>query len=644
MTLNSYYNRFNSDKKYEKSLFLAGRGLQSAELNEMQDYALSKLKVIGDAIFKEGDVISGADCIVNAETGKITLEAGKIYLRGSVRKVEKAEFTVPINATVRVGVYYVESTITELEDENLRDPAVGTRNYQEVGAARLKANIIWGFQAEGVVASLINGEFYPIYNIENGVLIEHSPPPQANIVTTALARYDREANGSYVVNGLEIMFLHREEGEESRKKQVFVVNEGKAHVDGYEIELPHSLRVYFDEDPDIKLVESEPHTFQPNHKGVMEVKVNDFPVKEIKKVDITVQKTISLTHGSYSGVADPIPDFAILEIIQIKQGNVIYENNTDYKLKSGDVDWSLAGKEPAPGSSYEITYRARTHIIPEDLNEEGGKITGAVDGTMVLVDYAWKMSRYDLITIDAQGTVRRIKGISHPWRPSMPKAPSGQLALSYVYQKWKKDEKPEVINRAIHAVPMNDLEKMKKGINDLYALVAQESLKNDANSRDSTSKKGMFVDPFFDDDMRDQGIKQTAAIVNKELTLPINVTVVDIDRGKKSYLLPHELEPILEQLLQTKEMKINPYQAFDPIPAKVTINKSVDNWTEVKTNWSSPITREFSTVGMTELISRTTKEGEFMREVTQEFEIEGFAANEKLKELKFDGITIIPAA
>lgn len=44
MTLNSYYNRFNPDKEYEKSLFLAGRGLQSAELNETQEYALSKLK------------------------------------------------------------------------------------------------------------------------------------------------------------------------------------------------------------------------------------------------------------------------------------------------------------------------------------------------------------------------------------------------------------------------------------------------------------------------------------------------------------------------------------------------------------------------------------------------------------------------
>ncbi|WCR54470.1 MAG: hypothetical protein PG981_001492 [Wolbachia endosymbiont of Ctenocephalides orientis wCori] len=75
---------------------------------------------------------------------------------------------------------------------------------------------------------------------------------------------------------------------------------------------------------------------------------------------------------------------------------------------------SLPGKELSPGSSYEITYRARAHTTPEDLSEEGGKIRGAVDGTMVLVDYTWKMPRYDLITIDAKGAVRRIKGIAHP--------------------------------------------------------------------------------------------------------------------------------------------------------------------------------------------------------------------------------------
>lgn len=646
MTLNTYYNRFNPDKEYEKSLFLAGRGLQSAELNETQEYALSKLKGIGDAIFRDGDVITGSNCIIDRETGKVTLEGGKIYLRGAVRKVEAKEFVIPLNTIVRIGVYYLESTITELEDENLRDPAVGTRNYQEVGAARLKVSTIW--KLEGVSPRFSEGEFYPIYNIENGVLIEHSPPPQANIVTTALARYDKEANGSYVVNGLEVMFLHKEEkGEEGvkkGKKEIFVINEGKAHVDGYEIELPHSIRVSFDEDPDIKSVESEPHTFQPNSQRVMELKVNDFPISEIKKVDITVQKTFAVTHGSYSGAIDPIPDSAVLEIIQVKQGEIIYENSTDYKLNAGNVDWSLPGKEPAPGSSYQITYRCRTHVSPEDISEEGCKVRGAVDNSLVLIDYTWKMPRFDLITIDAKGAIRRIKGVAHSWQPSMPKAPSGQLLLCYIHQTWKKGEGVKIVNNAIHAVPMNELEAMKKGINDLYALVAEERLRSDANSREPTTKKGLFVDSFFDDDMRDHGVKQSAAIVNRELVLPIDVTVADIDRGGKPYLLPYELEPVLEQLLQTKGEKINPYQAFDPVPAQITLNKNIDHWTEVKTNWKSPVTRVFNVKETTELLSSTSYETEFMREAVQNFEIEGFEPNEKLKEIKFDGIVIQPVA
>ncbi|WP_265042211.1 DUF4815 domain-containing protein [Wolbachia endosymbiont (group B) of Melanostoma mellinum] len=640
MTLTSYYNRFNPDKEYEKSLFLAGRGLQSAELNETQEYALSKLKGIGDAIFRDGDVITGSNCIIDGETGKATLEGGKIYLRGAVRKVEKEEFVIPLSTTVRIGVYYVESTITELEDENLRDPAIGTRNYQEVGAARLKVSTIWGYQAEGLSPRFSEGEFYPIYNIENGVLIEHSPPPQANIVTTALARYDKEANGSYVVNGLEVMFLQRDE----KGGEIFVINEGKAHVDGYEIELPHSIRVSFDEDPDIKSVESEPHTFQPNSQRVMELKVNDFPISEIKKVDITVQKTITITHGSYSGAIDPIPDSAVLEIIQIKQGNVIYENSIDYKLNAGNVDWSLPGKEPAPGSSYQITYRFRTHVSPEDISEQGCKVKGAVDNSLVLIDYTWKMPRFDLITIDSKGVVRRIKGISHSWRPSMPKAPNGQLLLCYIHQTWKEGEKVKVVNSAIHAVPMNELEAMKKGINDLYALVAEERLRSDANSREPTTKKGVFVDSFFDDDMRDQGIVQSAAIVNKELILPINVEIIDVERGREPYLLPYKLEPVLEQLLQTKGEKINPYQAFDPVPAQITLNKNIDHWTEVKTNWKSPVTRVFNAKETTELLSSNSYEAEFMREAVQNFEIEGFSPNEKLKEVKFDGVFIHPTA
>ncbi len=126
--------------------------------------------------------------------------------------------------------------------------------------------------------------------------------------------------------------------------------------------------------------------------------------------------------------------------------------------------------------------------------------------------------------------------------------------------------------------------------------------------------------------------------------MPINVEIIDVEKEKKPYLLPYELEPVLEQLLQTGEVKVNPYQAFDPVPAKVTMNKNIDHWTEVKTNWSSPVTREFNTRETTELLSSSTYETEFMREAVQDFEIEGFEPRERLKEVKFDGISITPMA
>lgn len=669
MTLQSYYNRFDKSKKYDRTLFLAGRGLQSAELNEIQENALQKLKNVGDAIFGDGDVVEGTAIVANPDTGAVTIESGKIYLRGTVRDVEGDQFTIPTDTTVRIGVYYKEITVTELEDPGLRDPAVGTRNYQEPGAARLKIQLAWGYEADGYETQG-TGEFYPVYNVENGVLIISSPPPQLDAVTAGLARYDREANGSYVVSGFKVRFLEVDNGE-----QVFVITEGKAHVNGYEIELPHGLRVRFAVDPDIDDIESEPHTFQADENGVMRLTLNNTPIHEVDKIDITAEKSVTITHGSFTGATDPLPDEAVLEIVEITQGGTTYEAGTDYRLTAGDVDWSPSGAEPAPGSSYDVTYRYRKQLQPTNLDDTGFDVEGAVEGSLILVDYKWKMPRFDLVSIDASGNVRRVKGLAHQWRPSIPRSPEGQLDIALIEQTWENDTPVKTTSTAVHAIPMSDIEAMRESIHDLYSLVAQERLRNDANSQEPSAKLGIFVDPFFDDDMRDQGMEQTAAIVDGELTLPIAADIAETGRESDAFTLSYELEPVLEQLLRTTDMKVNPYQAFEPVPAKVTLNLAVDRWTEVNTSWSSPITRRFSqfTSPLTrtsiigsgnrsvvqsrttsnvllrvqrsessELLSSTSVNAEFMRQITQRFEIEGFDPGEELETLLFDGIEIEP--
>lgn len=647
--LDKYYNRFDPAKKYTKTKFLASRGLQSAELNEIQDQASYALKQVSDTLFSEGQIINGCSCIINSETGAVTVEGGQIYLEGLIRDIHGDSFTIPTDESVKIGVWFKKQDITEREDPELRDPAVGTRNFQEVGAAREQYVLTWGYLLEGSDnEDQERGTFHAAYNVEDGVLIRDAIAPQLDSVSTSLARYDNESNGSYVVSGMEVTCLSVDD---ENQTQTFSINEGKAHVNGEEIGLNYSLRVAFDNECDIQEIESDPYVFTPDGLGNMTINLNYKPIAEVTNVDITAERTVTLTHGNYSGVLDPIPSTSVLDIMRVKQGGTIYVKGTDYKLTAGQVDWSLSGAEPAPGSTYEITYRHRTQITPTNVTDTSIDISGAVDGTMVLVNYSWKMPRYDLITIDSSGSVRRVQGLAHPWAPAVPKAPSGQLVLAQIHQTWASNTAPAVVNNGVRVTTMAEIETMKSMINDLYYLVAQQNLKIDANASDPSTKKGVFVDPFYDDDMRDQGVVQTGAIVEESLQLPMEVTVLDFLEDE-DLTLPYTLETVITQETRTGYMKVNPYMAFDPIPAQVTLNANVDNWTEVQTQWSSPVTQNYYTRHLwrhsgvynvtqeNQLVSSRTTQQRYMRQATQRFTVDGFKTGERVSQILFNGVNI----
>jgi len=640
--IEGYFNRYDPNKGYDKHLFRAGKGLQSAELNEIQDQALGRIQGIADAVFNDGDVIDGADCIINAETGETTLAKGKLYLRGAVRHIAAAQLQIPTTGTVQIGVWLLEKVVTELEDPSLLDPAPGTRNYQEPGAARLQTLLEWGLETDDKP-----GDFYPVYTVINGVLIQHAPPPQLDAVTTALARYDRESNGSFIVQGLSTVFVESlNDG-----SQVFSLSEGKAHVNGFEVQLEASIRLIYAQDADLQEIVSEPHRFNADANGTMVIALNHTPIAQIANIDITAEKTVTMTHGSYSGAKDTLPDATVLEIIKITQGSTTYQQGTDFKLTADTVDWSLSGSEPAGGSTYEVTYQYRTTIQPLEQSATEVIIEGAVEDSLVLIDYTYKLPRIDRLTLDADGVVRRIKGLSSRYTPQPPAIPAGQMPLCQIVHDWLRD--PQVINDGIKVIPMHALENMQQMIADLYDLMAIERLKNDATAQSPAAQRGVFVDPFFDDDMRDQGVEQTAAIVGGELVLPIEVEVVDLLETAKVSLPHYELEPIIEQTAKTGEMKINPYAAFDPMPARCELILDVDHFVETRTQWLSPMTRTmvqgwgFQTrvVGSstrTEVLNRTTQTQQFLRPKTVRFKLQGFGAGERLDSLEFDGIQITP--
>ncbi len=545
-----------------------------------------------------------------------------------------------MTGTVAIGVFYDEVVVTELEDPALRDPAVGARNYQELGAARLQASVTWGIQEDGHA-----GYFYPIHTLIDGALVVKAPPPQLDSVTTALARYDRESNGSYVVEGLQVRVISGDGG-----RQVVSIGEGKAHINGYELELPRALRLTVDDNPTLATILSEPHHFNPDAGGDMRIDLNNTPVETITVVDITAEKTVTLTHGGYAGASDQLPDAAVLEIVAITQGETTYQQGVDF-IRSGDrVDWSLAGDEPAPGSSYTVVYHYRTQVPPALVDEDGLIVSGAVSGTLVMLDYQWRLPRIDLITLDREGQVRRIEGLSHAYAPPQPTVPHGQISLASLSQNWRGA--PQVSDITIRVIPMADIEAMRGAIGTLFDLISIERLRNDANAADPAAKYGVFVDPLLDDDMRDQGLSQTAAIVDGELMLPISARVAEAGDAASAWTLDYDLEPVLSQPAKTGSMKINPYMVFEPLPAKITLRPAVDRWNQTITNWASGITRAFtqgsgnraSTTSSisTELISSRTVAAAQLRQRAVEFDVTGFGPGEALEELSFDGEAITP--
>ncbi len=636
-----YFDRYDPEKNYEQHLFIAGRGLQSAELNEIQRHSAHSLRAVADALFKDGDIVRDASVIVDSLTGEVQCQSGAVYIRGNVRGVAPASFTIPIVGIIAIGIRLQESVVTSLEDPDLLDPAPGTRNYSLTGAERLKVLAVWGWDGDGQP-----GEFFPVYSVVDGQLTAKEPPPNLSSFAQTLARYDRDsAGGTYVVTGMKVSKLPDVSG-----TQIYSIAEGRARVYGFGVEFATARRVAFPAVPDLKSIINEPHV--STTAGAQRVNFDRTPGSIITAVSITTQRTVTLTHGVVTGSQDPLPDTSILSLIEVKQGVTVYTEGVDYQLTAGKVDWSLGGAEPAPGSTYSVTYRYIAQATPTAVDDNGFTVTGAVVGTLILVSYSQKLPRIDRLCINTEGIPIWILGVAAEFYPQSPGVPDDLLPLASVYQTWTASRR--LVNDGVRVVPMPQLAAVDNRLDYLLQLIAAQRLESSIHTREGGTKKGLFVDPFIDDSQRDAGTPQTAAVVNGLLMLPISGDATNVDDDiTKPTPLNFTNVTALEQPLRTGDMKINPYMAFDLAPAQVTLAPAVDRWTEVVTTWASPLTRRFASAqtsptgsgtssnSQAVLLQTTTTEAETLRPITVEYSLTGFAPGEAVASVVFDGVTVV---
>lgn len=612
------------------------RYLQGAELNEMQRLLRGRIRRAGELSARDGDRIAGAELVIDTEAGTVLCTAGRIFASGDVREIAEQTLTdVPMVGEVIVGVRMVTSYLDADQEPSLVGLAPGTEAEGEPGAFREVQSLAWGYAGDSGA-----GDLYPVYLLRDGVALDQTAPVELSTTTQAIAAYDRDANGSYVVDGCRVAALGKIAGD-----QVFVISQGVANINGFKRTRSASSRLVVVEEPDLSRIDGETHVFADAGSGTAVIALRHVPLAVMVTALVEKETTETVTHGAAVGSIDALSQDSVTEIIEVTQGATTYVDGADYVLNADRVDWTPGGAEPATGSSYSVTYRYRDAVTPEATSDTTVTLAGGVTGGDVILTYDYKLPRVDRICLDPDGRPVYIKGISSRSRPAPAQVPDIYLPLAEVDNNWVTA--PKIINSGVRSYPFTAIDRMYNRLIDALDLIALERLRRDIDSREPVAKRGVFVDPFTSDRYRDAGEEQDAAVFLGSCQLPIDATVFTFPLLDTVMLVGAD-EVVILQPLSTNCRLINPYKSFDPLPGTMRLSPASDFWTEFRTEWASPVTRQFGSGNATRVtqteaqVDEREELAEFLRAVSIEFEIEGFGAGENLVALTFDGIDLTP--
>lgn len=661
-----YFNTRTDTDGVEDIRFFRDRRPQSRELNELPDILRQRIDSIGDSIYSDGDVVKGAEAIVGpAQAGlaypnvTVTVQDGQVYLRGKVYNLPGAVVPVPNTGKVKVGVRFRLREVDQLTHPDMvNDPAPGG-NFAEPGAGRLLSELQWGWKSLTTPAQdpLSDWDFYPVYEVQDGVLILKVSTQDNSWFLNLLASYDYNANENYIVRGFGVRFVTQTE-----THFVLTVGAGLANLLGYQVERGADLRFLIEKNPDTLFANNEPHVFAADPDGRDRIWFNRPPLATLGEVFGVARKTEAVVKG-FSGGADDLPDSSIVLIQQIVRGATVYQQGVSWTLVGGRVQWAPSpAPQPAAGETYEVTYQCQ-QVIDVPLEDQfadhiviGGGGLDIVEGSFVNVDYHYKLPRVDLLVLNGDGTVSRIAGIPRLKNPEAPKASRGQIALAEVEMDWR--DAPIIREATVRAFPMWRQQAVEQRLALLELRDAARELQLNATIREPAARYDIFADPLFDDDMRDGGIPQTGAIVEGGLVLPITGESHILDwpvghpshgNNGRAWTLPYVNEVMVDQPQMTACLRINPYQAFDPLPAKMTLDPAVDRWTVNNTVWLSPITRRFTRRGGRNRVRTTRSAAEVSEASTAAvetrvrsvaFRVEGFGPGETIAAATFDGVAL----
>lgn len=194
-----------------------------------QEFGPSSVIKVSDAETYANVATSGhrANGITSSLTDGIFFING-YFVRTGRQTIAVSKYDVSPN--VKIGLEFTEAIVDENTDANLRDPALGSSNYQAPGATRYKMDVSL---ATRTLTSVDDEAFIELTRLSGGLQQKVVLTPIYSELEETFARRTFDESGNYTVRPFR---LEQKQDSANTSNLVSKLDPGKAYVFGYEYE------------------------------------------------------------------------------------------------------------------------------------------------------------------------------------------------------------------------------------------------------------------------------------------------------------------------------------------------------------------------------------------------------------------------
>src|SRR5438552_1060683 len=130
-------------RQWDQLIDLPGKGLQSAEINEIQSLINYYLRLHIEALNSPGDVIFG--CQLTSTGKSVSITSGRLFIADKIREVQGTLAPIPIGGvgTETIGLKATVLELTEIDDPSMLDPAESWAFFSQPGMHRRFVKLVW---------------------------------------------------------------------------------------------------------------------------------------------------------------------------------------------------------------------------------------------------------------------------------------------------------------------------------------------------------------------------------------------------------------------------------------------------------------------------------------------------------------------